>query len=155
MGNNLCDITYNIYVTEKLGKFHFAPTILWRIRRKPPKFWSQRFVFSSLFPFLPLFLHRSTHSSWSLLRRQSRAWLNRSGSLPALCLCVCFLMQLCTYKRSDKEHFISGHMERQQWPLALASFSHPPPLPRLLPYLCTSHLPVLTCIYLAFSPRSS
>lgn len=46
----------------------------------------QKNLLPPFFPRLPPSLHRSTHSSRGPPRRQSGAWLNRSGSPPALCL---------------------------------------------------------------------
>lgn len=49
--------------------------------------------------FFLLFLRRSAHSSWGLLRCQSRVRLNRSGSLTGLCMCVSSCMSV--HERSD------------------------------------------------------
>ncbi len=96
------------------------PPILRLTWHEPLRFKSQSFAFSSFF-LLCLFLRRSTHSSWGLLRRQSRAWLNRSGSLPALCVCVCVCVfsQACVHIQAVwLERFISG---RREQPVAFTS----------------------------------
>lgn len=97
------------------------------------------FSFLSL---LSLFLRRSAHSSWGLQRRQSKAWLNRSECLTALCVfvcvCVCFLMRVHT------KGLTGAFYKRPQGTAAMAFASHiafsPSSLVRLVVHIYSSFI---------------
>lgn len=107
--------------------------------------------------FSSLFLRMSTHSSWAVLKRQSRVWLNRSGSLTAL-WCVCFLHAYVYMQEVWLEYFISGHREKFLWPLPLASFSDLLPFPSYSTYISfyiLYPLLILSCLLSLIQSRNS